>query len=128
MTNTEVPEKYKERFDQLIALRRQMMTQIGKLEGSLQFDKNAGEELADIGTENFSRVTNINLLNTEEVELDQIDEAIEKMYKNKYGICEDCGKDIEKGRLDAKPFAKYCVKHKEIREMREMGYDVSGVM
>lgn len=100
------------------------MSQIDELEDSLLFDKQPGEELADVGSDNFTRATNINLLNTEEIELDCIDEAIEKMYKDKYGICEDCGKAIEPGRLDAKPFAKYCVKHKEIREMREMGYDI----
>lgn len=127
MTHNEVPEKYKERYDQLITLRRQMMSQIDSLEDTIQFDRQPGEELADVGSDNFTRVTNINLLNTEELELDSIDDAIEKMYTNKYGICEDCGNPIEKGRLDAKPFAKYCVKHKEIREMREMGYDVPNV-
>ena len=124
MTKNEVPAQYKERYEQLITLRRQMMSQIGNLEDSIQIDRQPGEELADVGSDNFSRTTNINLLNTEELELDHIDNAIEKMFKNTYGICEDCDQPIEKGRLDAKPFAQYCVKHKEIREMRELGYDV----
>lgn len=119
-----IDTKYKVRYEQLIILRRQMMSQIGTLEESLINDCGAGEELADIGSNAFGRETNINILNTEEIELDEIDDAIEKMFSGTYGICQDCGLEIEKGRLDAKPFAKYCLKDKEIHEKRDLGYDV----
>ncbi len=125
MTHSEIPEQYRERYDQLITLRRQMQSQIGILEQSLESNKQPGEELADIGSDNFTQITNINILNTEELELDMIDDAIEKMYAGTYGICEDCGKAIEPARLEAKPFAKLCLKHKELREQEELGIDVT---
>jgi RNA polymerase-binding transcription factor DksA len=33
--------------------------------------------------------------------------------KNRYGVCENCGKPIDRKRLEAKPEAKYCVKCKD---------------
>jgi RNA polymerase-binding transcription factor DksA len=119
-----ISKKYKKRYEELILLRRQMISQINALEDSMIVDRAPGEELADVGSNNFSSITNISILNTEEIELDQIDDAIEQMIAGKYGICQDCGEAIEPARLDAKPFAKYCIKHKELRELREQGYDV----
>lgn len=38
-----------------------------------------------------------------------IDEALEKIEDNEYGICEECGEKINKDRLKILPFARYCV-------------------
>lgn len=40
-----------------------------------------------------------------------INEALEKIKKGKYGICETGGEQIEEGRLEANPAAKNCIKH-----------------
>ena len=54
-----------------------------------------------------------NLLSVEyalEVELKKVIEALEKIKKGRYGICEKCGKEISQARLRAYPQAKYCEK------------------
>jgi DnaK suppressor protein len=38
-----------------------------------------------------------------------IEEALEKIREGTYGVCEDCGDEIESGRLKAMPLAKFCV-------------------
>ena len=38
-----------------------------------------------------------------------IDIAIDKIHKNKYGLCEKCGKQILKKRLDLIPGARFCI-------------------
>jgi DnaK suppressor protein len=48
-----------------------------------------------------------------ELKLKNIDSALEKMKKGKYGICEKCGKEIEEGRLEISPEAKYCLRCKK---------------
>ena len=48
-----------------------------------------------------------------ESKLKNIDSALEKMKEGKYGICEKCGKEIEGGRLEISPEAKYCLKCKK---------------
>lgn len=52
-------------------------------------------------------------------EIEQIDNALEKIKKGKYGNCENCGKIINKQRLMAIPFVKLCIKCKEDEERYE---------
>jgi len=41
-------------------------------------------------------------------ELEEIDHALEKIRRNSYGKCEDCGEGIIPARLEAIPTAKLC--------------------
>jgi len=57
-----------------------------------------------------------NLLSVEEsleVKLRDVNNALEKIKKGSYGMCERCGKEIEEERLMAYPEAKTCVAHQE---------------
>jgi DnaK suppressor protein len=48
-----------------------------------------------------------------ELELRDINLALEKIKKGNYGICEKCGKEIEHDRLEAIPEARFCKKCKK---------------
>ena len=41
--------------------------------------------------------------------LAKVEEALERIKKSAYGICEECGKEIPMKRLEALPFAQYCI-------------------
>ncbi len=41
--------------------------------------------------------------------LNEIEQALEKLEKNNYGICEVCQKPIDKKRLQALPTARWCL-------------------
>lgn len=43
-----------------------------------------------------------------------IELALRKAESGEFGICERCGKEIPSGRLEALPFARYCVDCQEI--------------
>lgn len=45
-----------------------------------------------------------------EIELKKVNEALKKTKGKNYGICKKCKKAISKGRLEAYPQAKYCIK------------------
>ena len=45
-----------------------------------------------------------------ELRLKNIDLALEKIQKEKYGICEKCGKEIPLDRLKVSPEARFCLK------------------
>jgi DnaK suppressor protein len=49
-------------------------------------------------------------------ELTEINQAIERIEKGTYGICEMCDEPIEEERLKIKPYAKYCIICREIIE------------
>jgi len=44
-----------------------------------------------------------------EFKLKNVNIALEKMAEGKYGICEKCGKEIEKERLKVAPEARLCI-------------------
>lgn len=46
-----------------------------------------------------------------EKQLAEVKAALDKIETGKYGICESCGKPIEKERLEANPSAKISLKH-----------------
>jgi YteA family regulatory protein len=66
---------------------------------------------ADTATALFEREKDIALLEHYEKELKDIDHALDQIAKNKYGMCETCGKDIPVERLEILPTATHCVQH-----------------
>jgi RNA polymerase-binding transcription factor DksA len=67
--------------------------------------------MADVGTDNYDRDLTIGLIQNGEDELKAIDEALEKIGKKTFGLCEgeECEKKISKARLTALPYVKLCI-------------------
>ena len=61
----------------------------------------------------------MSLAQGEASEINQIDNALEKIENDKYGVCEYCGGNINKQRLIAIPFVTLCIKCKEAEERDE---------
>jgi len=80
--------------------------------GEVGFD----EEYADAGTATFEREKDLSLVNNLRDLLDKIDKAMAKIDEGTYGLCDRCGKPIEKARLKALPYANLCLKDKQAEE------------
>ncbi len=74
------------------------------------------EEFADAGTATFEREKDLSLTNNIRDLTEQIDHAMELIDQGTYGLCERCGKPIEKARMKALPYATLCVKDKQAEE------------
>ena len=72
-----------------------------------EFDGGRLEEETD-EVEEYGNILSVSY--TLELELKKVQEGLERIKKGKYGICEKCKKPIPKGRLQAYPQAKYCIK------------------
>jgi len=72
--------------------------------------------MADIGTDNYEQEFALGLMDSERKLLQEIDDALQRIEDRKYGICEGTGKPIPKARLEAKPWARYCVEHARMLE------------
>lgn len=59
-------------------------------------------------TQNEMRKT---LLREAEEGLGLVNSALRRMENGSYGICTECGEDIEEGRLNAVPYAYLCMAH-----------------
>ncbi|MGY2746611.1 TraR/DksA family transcriptional regulator [Arthrobacter sp. UYCu723] len=51
------------------------------------------------------------LLEQSKAGLAQIDAALARIDEGTYGLCEVCGDEIAEGRLEARPWTPYCIRH-----------------
>ena len=68
-----------------------------------------GLHQADAGSDAYDRDFALSLLSQEQDALFEIDEALKRIAKGTYGVCEMSGKNIPKARLEARPFARFTV-------------------
>ncbi len=69
---------------------------------------------SDLGTDEEMRESNAEIFERLSEKLRNVDYALRKIRDKTYGICENCGKEIDIRRLKALPFTKYCIKCAEI--------------
>jgi len=75
-----------------------------------------GNHIADDATEVFERERDLALRSNSQDVLAQVDAAIERIDQGRYGICARCGKKIAPDRLEALPYAIYCITCQSIVE------------
>ncbi|HHV60405.1 MAG TPA: conjugal transfer protein TraR [Clostridiaceae bacterium] len=63
---------------------------------------------AELGTQLFTLEMNNALKTHEEHIIYEIDEALKRIEKNTYGKCAFCGREIDRERLEAVPYARLC--------------------
>ncbi len=73
--------------------------------------------MADMASDQWEREFSLQLADDSGNFLYEINEALYRIEKKKYGICEDCGKPIPLSRLKVKPNARYCVKCKSAHKL-----------
>lgn len=117
-------KEIRENRDRLVEERADLMAQYRELEestfsgdqtemtGEMGFD----EEYADAGTATFERERDLSLVNNIRDLTERIDKALAKIDEGTYGLCDRCGKPIEKARIKALPYANLCLKDKQAEE------------
>jgi RNA polymerase-binding transcription factor len=69
----------------------------------------ADQHPADLGTEMFEREKDMSILERVDAAIADVDRALKRIDEGTYGICEACGREIAKARLEFKPEARFCV-------------------
>jgi RNA polymerase-binding protein DksA len=72
--------------------------------------------MADLGTDNFEQEFALGLMDGERKLLHEIDDALTRIQEGVYGICEGTDRPIPKARLEAQPWARYCVEYARMLE------------
>ncbi|MDD5064126.1 MAG: TraR/DksA C4-type zinc finger protein [Phycisphaerae bacterium] len=67
--------------------------------------------MADIGSDNYEQEFTLGLMDSERKLLTEIDDALQRIELGVYGLCEGTGRQIQKARLEAEPWARYCVEY-----------------
>lgn len=65
--------------------------------------------MADSGTDNFDRDFALSLLSSDQDAMYEIEEALKRIEKGTYGICELTAKPIPRARLEAIPWTRFTV-------------------
>ena len=94
----------------LIELRDQLVRQMnGLAKESAQEMAGYSLHMADSGTDNFDRDFALSLLSSDQDAIYEIEEALKRIEKKTYGICELTGKPIPRSRLEAIPWTRFTV-------------------
>ena len=67
-----------------------------------------GRDSYDLASEERDREISFILSDRERVKLQQVEDALERLADNSYGVCESCGMEIAEERLSAMPFSRLC--------------------
>ncbi len=112
-------DKYKERLEQV---REELQAELQRIEDRtagrdrLNSDM-AGEDFdepgGDAAQETLERTQSMALGENLREMLDNVNNALKNIEKGTYGICDSCGKDIPKARLDIMPSATMCTACRE---------------
>lgn len=109
-TTTRVKPEWKTFQQRLLELREQLLKQRdGLAKDSAQEMASYSLHMADSGTDNFDRDFALSLLSSDQDAIYEIDEALRRMERKTYGVCELTGKAIPKTRLEAIPWTRFTV-------------------
>src|SRR5204862_3647369 len=77
--------------------------------------------MADVGTDNYEQEFTLSLMANQGQALEEIGAALERLEDGSFGRCEECAGEIPAARLEALPYARYCVEC--ARKMEQNSYD-----
>ena len=87
-------------------------------QSDLSGDVGVDDESADAGTATFEREKELSIEQNVRDLLQKIDRALKRIDAGTYGICERCGKPIEKARIKALPYVDLCIKDAQAQSRR----------
>jgi DnaK suppressor protein len=87
-------------------------------QSELAGDVGLDDESADAGTATFEREKDLSIEQNVRDLLDKIDRALARIGEGTYGLCDACGKPIEKARIKALPYVDLCIKDAQARSRR----------
>jgi len=97
-------------YDRLLELRDQLLRQMdGLAKESAQELPGYSLHMADSGTDNFDRDFALSLLSSDQDAVYEIEEALKRIERNTYGVCELTNKHIPRARLEAIPWTRFTV-------------------
>jgi DnaK suppressor protein len=92
----------------LLEMREDLMNTVSKQQVSDTASPDTGDSV-DQASQSIEKELLFELSDNERMTLDHIEAALRKIDKGTFGLCESCRKPIAKARLEALPFARYCI-------------------
>ncbi len=108
----ELKRKLMEKRKELISGMRESST------WGIEAGNDGTQDIADQASSAYTKEFLLSIGDSERKLLKLVDAALEKIRQNTYGKCERCGGSIAEKRLEALPFARFCLPCQEAEEGR----------
>ncbi|MBN2723449.1 MAG: TraR/DksA C4-type zinc finger protein [Deltaproteobacteria bacterium] len=104
--------------------RRNKLLEMAKnqLKSDISLDRNEMADENDLASSEYLLSFELRIRDREKYLLRKIEDALERMDTDEYGVCESCGEDISVPRLKARPVTTMCIRCKEEQERKEKEY------
>lgn len=108
--NIKIKPEWAKYYENLLELRERLLHQMnGLAKESAEEMASYSLHMADSGTDNFDRDFALSLLSSDQDAVYEIEEALKRIEKDTYGVCELTNKPIPRARLDAIPWTRFTV-------------------
>ena len=95
--------------EQLGEMKTKLLSELdSELRAGREANKDEGMDTYDLASEERDREINFILSDRERVKIKQVDDALDRLNEDTYGMCESCGLEIAEERLQAMPFTRLC--------------------
>jgi RNA polymerase-binding transcription factor DksA len=119
LTKKEVDDLRARLQDEEVELQTQLTTieedTFATTQSDMVGDVGLDDESADAGTATFEREKDLSIENNVRDLLQKIERALGRIEAGTYGLCDRCGKPIEKARIKALPYVDLCIKDAQAR-------------
>lgn len=103
-------ENLEEIKKKLLEMRNEILKDVNN---NADFSKTMGsdgvQDLGDVSANTYNRQILLSLNDNQRIMLTDIDDALDRMKEDRYGLCIECEEEIDVKRLEVRPQAKYCV-------------------
>ena len=101
--------------EKLIKERDNIMRKLASA-NNLSIDDSEMPDPVDLAVNNYSKNVMLSVSENESRQLMLINEALDRIEYDEYGLCQNCEEDINPKRLNAVPWARYCLTCQELQE------------
>ena len=111
-------ERYKKK---LLTKRDELLHRVREARNSEK--ESTGKEAPDLGDRALSTVIrdlSYQLTAKERDIVRRIDRALDRIEAGTFGVCTECSAKVQKGRLDAVPWAMHCINCQELQDRGEI--------
>jgi DnaK suppressor protein len=102
--------------EKLIQKRLSLTDMVMRTEGYGREKEPAIQDVADMAVESYTKEFMFGKSSGDRATLQMINGALERITDETYGMCENCGEAIQPKRLEAVPWALYCIRCRGLQE------------
>jgi DnaK suppressor protein len=115
-------KKQRQRFNKLLLEKREALLQIVRAARQSEKDGTTKEapDLGDRALSTVIRDLNYQVTASERDILRWVDDALDRLEKDEYGVCVSCGEKVQIERLEAVPWARHCIECQELQDRGEI--------